>query len=160
MRATRGSNFQNKMLDRKLARDLVYAMVDLLPVIGSPTPAMVDLLHENLGWSILYNEDPGVNVWSSFTISAPNVPLQRFAVGGMMRLGMHVGARGITGTSIWWWAAGLAQRWWNACGRAACGGSMARLAAFCFSLAYFILVVGGVGAGDDRLSASAPHWVD
>lgn len=86
------ANFAEGSMQRELAVMLAFEAASLMPVLGSPTPAMVDLIEDKLGWAIRASDGPVINVWSEFDLVSRGVARQRFAVGGVMELG--VGRRG------------------------------------------------------------------
>ena len=82
------SSFGAGSLQGDLARELAYEAYGLLPIIGSPTPQLVDLLDSNLGWEFRDAEGPVMNIWSTFRVSESGGGGAWFAVGGVMVFGV------------------------------------------------------------------------
>lgn len=88
------ASFGDGGLQGDLARELAYEAYRLLPIIGSPTPQLVDLLESNLGWEFRDSEGPVMNIWSTFRISETGGGGARFAVGGVMVFGVGSAGEG------------------------------------------------------------------
>ena len=82
------SSFGAGSLQGDMARELAYEAYGLLPIIGSPTPQLVDLLESNLGWEFRDAAEPVMNIWSTFRVSESGGGGARFAVGGVMVFGV------------------------------------------------------------------------
>ena len=63
----------------------------VLPLLGEPTPAMVDIFTKHLGWELMDSSRPVVNLWSTFIISEKGEH-HVYSIGGVMLMG--VGAVG------------------------------------------------------------------
>ena len=87
-------NFENGSMQRELARRLTFEVAALMPVLGEPSPEIVDLVERKLGWSIRDEEQPIVNVWSAFVLEPYGDQGQAFAIGGVMRLQVLRGGDG------------------------------------------------------------------
>ena len=88
------ADFESGTMQRALARSLAFEVAELLPAVGSPTPGMVSLIEDRLGWAIRDRDGPVVNVWSSFDLVGIDVGSQQFSVGGVMQLGVKQGGTG------------------------------------------------------------------
>ncbi len=88
------ANFESGTMQRSLARSLAFEVSELLPGVGAPTPAMVGLIEDRLGWAIRDRNGPVINVWSSFDLVGVEVGSQQFSVGGVMQLGLMKGGEG------------------------------------------------------------------
>ena len=88
------ADFESGSMQRALARSLSFEVSGLLPGVGSPTPAMVGLIEDRLGWAIRDRKGPVVNIWSSFDLVGLEVGSQQFSVGGVMEMGVSKGGQG------------------------------------------------------------------
>ena len=88
-------NFHDRSIYRHIARELVFEAVDTLPLIGEPTPAMIDLFGKELGWEVRDSPEPVVNLWTTFKVVRDGL-LHVYAVGGVMRLGVSSVGEGDT----------------------------------------------------------------
>ena len=80
-------NFSDGSILRAAAQEMVFEAVEVLPLLGEPTPAMVDAFVRNMGWEIRPSRGAVVNLWTTFVLNrGPEV--HTFAVGGVMRLGV------------------------------------------------------------------------
>ena len=80
-------NFRDKTIYGALARELAFEAHEVMPVLGDPTPAVVRSFARNLGWELRDTVGPVVNLWTTFTLVRDGED-HRFAVGGVMRLGV------------------------------------------------------------------------
>ena len=104
--------FSDRSIYRAVARKMVFEASKALPVIGDPTPAMVEAFGENLGWELRDSARPVVNLWTTFRISRGG-EVHLYAVGGVMLMG--AGSLGEGDGLVEYGAPG---RWsWNAWGR-------------------------------------------
>ena len=81
-------NFHDGSIRRHVAREMVFEAVDTLPLLGEPTPAMIEVFAERLGWSIRHPTEPVVNFWTTFEVRRGGGSVHAYAVGGVMRLGV------------------------------------------------------------------------
>ena len=88
-------NFFDRSIYRHLSRELVFESVSLLPLLGEPTPAMVNSFSRNLGWELRDSPEPVVNLWSTFTVRREG-GLHTYAVGGVMLMGVSSSGDGET----------------------------------------------------------------
>ncbi len=79
------ANFHDESIYQHLAREMAFEAADLLPVIGSPQPPLIQSIRANLGWQLRDEREPVINVWSTFIVLRDGFP-HRFAVGGVNRL--------------------------------------------------------------------------
>ena len=84
-------NFGDKSIYRSLAREMGFEATRVLPLLGEPTPAMVDIFTKHLGWELMDSSRPVVNLWSTFIISEKGEH-HVYSIGGVMLMG--VGAVG------------------------------------------------------------------
>ena len=87
------ANFGDRSIYRGLARELAFEASEAVPVLGEPTPALVGALEDNLGWELRPAEGPLVNVWSWVYLNRGG-GRHRFAVGGVMRMGVEYRGEG------------------------------------------------------------------
>ena len=80
-------NFSDRSIHRHLARELVFEAVSVLPLLGEPTPAMIDSFSRDLGWELRDSPEPVVNLWTTFSVQRERQS-HVFAVGGVMRMGV------------------------------------------------------------------------
>ena len=80
-------NFHDGSIHRHLAREMVFEAVATLPLLGEPTPAMIELFGRELGWELRNSPGPVVNLWTTFRIRRDGL-LHEYAVGGVMRMGV------------------------------------------------------------------------
>ena len=88
-------NFFDKSIYRYLSRELVFESVRLLPLLGEPTPAMVNSFSRNLGWELRDSPEPVINLWTSFTVRREG-GFHTYAVGGVMLMGVSSSGDGET----------------------------------------------------------------
>ena len=81
------ANFGDGSILEALAREIVFEAVGVLPLLGEPTPAMVDLFSRRLGWELRESSRPVVNVWTTFVVSEGD-EFHRYAIGGVMLMGV------------------------------------------------------------------------
>ena len=86
-------NFSNKGIYRFLARELVFEAADVLPLLGDPTPAMIEAFRQRIGWELLDSPSPVVNVWTTFLVYREGVQ-HTYAVAGVMRMGVASSGEG------------------------------------------------------------------
>ena len=67
----------------KVVSGLVFEAVATLPLLGEPTPAIIQLFSRELCDS----SEPVVNIWTTFRIRRDGL-LHVYAVGGVMRMGV------------------------------------------------------------------------
>ena len=48
---------------------MVFEAVQVLPLLGEPTPAMVDIFGRSMGWELRDSTRPVVNLWTTFVVS-------------------------------------------------------------------------------------------
>ena len=84
-------NFADKSIYPALAREMVFEATRVLPLLGEPTPAMVEIFTKQLGWELRDSSRPVVNLWATFIISEKGEH-HVYAIGGVMLMG--VGAVG------------------------------------------------------------------
>ncbi len=80
-------NFADGSILRGIAQEMVFEAVQALPLLGDPTPAMVDSFVGNIGWEIRPAQGAVVNLWTTFVLSR-GAEVHTFAVGGVMRMGV------------------------------------------------------------------------
>ncbi len=80
-------NFFDRSIYHHLSRELVFESVFLLPLLGEPTPAMVDSFSRKLGWELRDSPEPVVNLWTTFTVRREG-GFHTYAVGGVMLMGV------------------------------------------------------------------------
>ena len=85
----------DKSIYRYLSRELVFESVRLLPLLGEPTPAMVNSFSRNLGWELRDSPEPVINLWTSFTVRREG-GFHTYAVGGVMLMGVSSSGDGET----------------------------------------------------------------
>ena len=90
-------NFHDGGMQREVAREMVFEMVRVLPLVDDPTPEMVDLFALRMGWELRDSPDPAVNFWTSFVYVKDSVE-HEFVVAGVML--MDVGSTG-EGEDAW-----------------------------------------------------------
>ena len=86
-------NFADGSIHHPLAREMVFEAVAVLPLLGDPTPAMIDSFSRRLGWEIRDSPEPMVNLWTTFTVRRERV-FYSYAVGGVMLMGVSSVDRG------------------------------------------------------------------
>ena len=86
-------NFSNKGIYRFLARELVFQAADVLPLLGEPTPAMIEAFEQRIGWELLDSSSPVINVWTTFFVHREGVQ-HTYAVAGVMRMGVSSSGEG------------------------------------------------------------------
>lgn len=92
-------SFASGSLQRALAGRLAFGAAEYMPVLGSPTPEVVDLFYRRLGWEIRDADGPVVNVWTAYDFYDGDV-VQRFAVGGVMVMQVKTTTR--TGSELYY----------------------------------------------------------
>ena len=86
-------NFSDGGIYGLLARELVFEAVDVLPVLGEPTPAMIWAFRSRIGWELLDSPTPVINVWTTFIVHREGVQ-HVYAVAGVMRMGLSSAGEG------------------------------------------------------------------
>ena len=86
-------HFSDRSIYRHLSRELVFEAVSILPLLGDPTPAMVEAFSRNLGWELRDSPEPVVNLWTTFSVQRGRAR-QAYAVGGVMRMGVSSAGEG------------------------------------------------------------------
>ena len=86
-------NFADGSIYDSLAREMVFEAVRMLPVLGEPTPAMVTLFKNKLGWELRDSVRPVVNVWTTFVLREEG-EMHRYSVGGVMLMGVGSAGEG------------------------------------------------------------------
>ena len=81
-------NFEDGSIYPDLARELAFAGVDLVKVLGEPHPGMVEVFARNLGWELRDTAGPVINLWTHILVVDDGLSTG-FAVGGVMRLGVR-----------------------------------------------------------------------
>ena len=81
------ANFADRSIHGPLARELVFEAVAALPLLGQPTPAMIDAFSRDLGWELRDSPRPAVNLWTTFTVRREG-QFYVYAVGGVMLMGV------------------------------------------------------------------------
>ena len=81
------ANFADGSIYKPLAREMVFEAVSALPLLGQPTPAMIDAFSRDLGWELRDSPRPAVNLWTTFTVRREG-QLYVYAVGGVMVMGV------------------------------------------------------------------------
>ena len=76
-------NFADGSIYRPLAQEMVFEAVKTLPILGEPTPAMVDLFARRLGWELRDSPGPVVNLWTTFVVTTSGEQ-HIYSVGGVM----------------------------------------------------------------------------
>lgn len=90
-------SFASGSLQRALAGRLAFGAAEFMPILGSPTPEVVDLFYRRLGWEIRDADGPVVNVWTVYDYYDGDA-VQTFAVGGVMV--MQVKSSNRTGVEV------------------------------------------------------------
>ena len=85
------ANFDDGSILEALAREMVFEATQVLPLLGEPTPAMVDIFGRSMGWELRDSSRPVVNIWTTFVVSDGD-EFHRYAIGGVMQ--MAVGSVG------------------------------------------------------------------
>ncbi len=80
-------NFGDKSIYPELAREMVFEATRVLPILGEPTPAMVDIFTKQLGWELRDSSRPVVNLWSTFVVSTEGEH-HVYSIGGVMLMGV------------------------------------------------------------------------
>ena len=80
-------NFADKGIYPELAREMVFEATRALPILGDPTPAMVDIFTKQLGWELGDSSRPVVNLWSTFVVSTEGEH-HVYSIGGVMLMGV------------------------------------------------------------------------
>ena len=80
-------NFSDRSIYRSLAREMVFEATRVLPLLGEPTPAMVDAFEKHLGWELRDSSRPVVNLWTTFIVSEKGEH-HVYSVGGVMLMGV------------------------------------------------------------------------
>ena len=80
-------NFADKSIYPELAREMVFEATRVLPVLGDPTPTMVEIFTRQLGWELRDSSRPVVNLWSTFVVSEQGES-HVYAIGGVMLMGV------------------------------------------------------------------------
>ena len=88
-------NFFDRSIYHYLSRELVFESVFLLPLLGEPTPAMVNSFSRKLGWELRDSPEPVVNLWTTFTVRREG-GFHTYAVGGVMLMGVSSSGDGET----------------------------------------------------------------
>ena len=78
-------NFYDGSLQRHLARELAFGAWRVMPMLGEPTPVVVDIIGSSLGWEVRNAPGAVVNVWSDFVLVRDEEE-HRLVVGGVMRM--------------------------------------------------------------------------
>ena len=73
----------------------MFESVRLLPLLGEPTPAMVNSFSRKLGWELRDSPEPVINLWTSFTVRREG-GFHTYAVGGVMLMGVSSSGDGET----------------------------------------------------------------
>ena len=81
------ANFADRSIHGLLAREMVFEAVSVLPLLGHPTPAMIDAFSRDLGWELRDSPRPAVNLWTTFTVRREG-QFYVYAVGGVMLMGV------------------------------------------------------------------------
>ena len=81
------ANFADRSIYGLLAREMVFEAVSVLPLLGHPTPAMIDAFSRDLGWELRDSPRPAVNLWTTFTVRREG-QFYVYAVGGVMLMGV------------------------------------------------------------------------
>ena len=66
---------------------MVFEATRVLPILGEPTPAMVDVFEKHLGWELRDSSRPVVNLWTTFIVSEKGEH-HVYSVGGVMLMGV------------------------------------------------------------------------
>lgn len=90
-------SFASGTIQRALAGRLAFGAAEFMPILGSPTPDVVDLFYRRLGWEIRDADGPVVNVWTAYDYYDGDV-VQSFAVGGVMVMQVKTTVR--TGSEV------------------------------------------------------------
>ena len=77
---------------------MVFEATRVLPLLGEPTPAMVEIFTKQLGWELRDSSRPVVNLWSTFIISEKGEH-HVYSIGGVMLMG--VGAQLVRARTVW-----------------------------------------------------------
>ena len=86
-------NFHDGSLQKHLARELAFGAWGVMPMLGEPTPVLVDLMEGALGWEVRNAPGAVVNVWSDFVLVRDEEE-HRLVVGGVMRMGVMTRGEG------------------------------------------------------------------
>ena len=81
------ANCADRSIHGLLAREIVFEAVSALPLLGHPTPAMIDAFSRDLGWELRDSPRPAVNLWTTFTVRREG-QFYVYAVGGVMLMGV------------------------------------------------------------------------
>ena len=81
------ANFDDGSILEDLAREMVFEAAQVLPLLGEPTPAMVDIFGRRMGWELRDSTRPVVNLWTTFVVSEGD-EFHRYAIGGVMLMGV------------------------------------------------------------------------
>ena len=81
------ANFSDRSIYRSLAREMVFEATRVLPLLGEPTPAMVDVFEKHLGWELRDSSRPVVNLWTTFIVSEKGEH-HVYSIGGVMLMGV------------------------------------------------------------------------
>ena len=79
-------NFSDRSIYLMLSRELAFEAASSLPLLGDPTPAMINAFSRNLGWELRDSLEPVVNLWTTFTVRREG-EFHTYAVGGVMLMG-------------------------------------------------------------------------
>ena len=88
-------NFFDRSIYHYLSRELVFESALLLPLLGEPTPAMVNSFSRKLGWELRDSPEPVINLWTTFTVRREG-GFHTYAVGGVMLMGVSSSGDGET----------------------------------------------------------------
>ena len=81
-------NFDDGSIFGPLSREMVFGAVDVLPLLGEPTPATIAAFQKNLGWELVDSPRPVVNLWTTFVLASGG-EVFTYAVGGVMEMGVN-----------------------------------------------------------------------
>ncbi len=86
-------NFSDRSIYRHLSRELAFEAVATLPLLGEPTPGMIDAFSRYLGWELRDSPEPVVNLCTTFNVRREGAS-HVYAVGGVMRMGVASSGEG------------------------------------------------------------------
>lgn len=78
-------NFYDGSLQKYLARELAFGAWRVMPMLGEPTPVLVDIIAGSIGWEVRNAPGAVVNVWSDFVLVRDEEE-HRLVLGGVMRM--------------------------------------------------------------------------
>ena len=96
-------SFADGSLQRAIASRLAFGAAEFMPILGSPTPQVIELFSRRFGWEIRHADGPVVNVWTVYDFHDGDA-VQTFAVGGVMVLQVKTTSR--TGSVVHYLAPG------------------------------------------------------